>query len=308
MSLSVIQSKSATVSSGTTDAITFTSSVTAGSLIVANVATANTTDSVSNVKDNVNNTNFTLAVSKTGTSPGNTYQYYFPNSASGTMTVTVTYTAGLTGGDAFWIYEVGGAATSSPVDVTGSSNGTNTNVTSGNITTNNANDILIGVCNLGGSVSSSEGGWTNITNNGDGSEYIIESSTVTAAATWVQSPSSAYVAIIGSYKAASGSTVNLGSVTMSAALGIKPAPVMVGKMPSVTMTALLGIKPAPVMVGKMPSVTMSAALGIVSATVGKILISAGRMQANLGIMPAPTLTGGTPAMLAIPYSMWGGGF
>lgn len=98
------------------------------------------------------------------------------------------------------------------------------------------------------------------------------------------------------YATVSGNTVNLGSVTLASALGIKPAPTVVGKMPGTTLGAAFGIKPAPVMVGKLPSTNLAASLGITSASIGKFILSGISMQGHFGMTPAPHLSGGTPVV------------
>ena len=242
-------------------------------------------------------------------------QAFYRNSIASASANSNTITATLSGGSglnfpAVYVLEFSGQATSSPIDATNTGTGNNT-AASMSLTTGNANDAVVDCfVNANNGWNGAGTGFTNALldgNFGNISDYKIVSST----GTYTDTPSSLssseiWSGIILGIKAAS-STVSLGSLTMSAALGIKPAPVLVGKMPGLTMSAALGIKPAPVLVGKMPSVILQAALGIVSATIGKLLISGPvNLRANLGIMPGPTLTGGT-MIAALPYSFWGGG-
>ena len=70
----------------------------------------------------------------------NLYIYYGTNSSGGTKTVTINGTSDN------WVLEVSewsGLANSGTLDVTGSATGTGTSPSSGNVTTTNANDLLI---------------------------------------------------------------------------------------------------------------------------------------------------------------------
>jgi len=153
----VVQAKSnQTVATST--AVTITT--TAGNLLVAiaysDLSSSNTftiTDSAGQTWTNVPNTPF-------GVGNGRMQMWYRPNSASVTS-VTVTQSGG-TGTLPVVVYEINGAASSTPFDAnasnaaTSSNSATGTLLGSGTLSTNNANDILI----YGVGENANTSGWT----------------------------------------------------------------------------------------------------------------------------------------------------
>jgi hypothetical protein len=120
--------------------------VSAGSLIVAAINLANGGATVTGVSDNVNGS-YTLDKSEHGnTDTGYWSQIYsFPNSASGTITVTLTVSD--TNACSLTVYELAGAATSSPVGVTVSHAPSGSSPSASLITTA-YDDCIIATCNV----------------------------------------------------------------------------------------------------------------------------------------------------------------
>ena len=221
MAIAVRQVAQATPGTTSPIAKAFGSNVLSGSTIVAIVKIANSGGTFTNVRDNLDGAvNYTVGVSITGTAPGNIWITYFANCAAGAMTVTLTFGSGSE--TEMDIYEVTGMPTTAVTDGSNTASGSNVTITSGTITTTNAHDILFAGGMASGNISSSggEAGWTFQTNatTGDGSEYIIVSSTQTnIAGTFTQSPSGTFT---GAILALQGGGVSAPTVTAQAATNI----------------------------------------------------------------------------------------
>lgn len=185
--ISVLQTAVGSVASGTTFTIVLPSNVTAGSLIwVGTLQFALASGAgVSTVKDNVNNTNFTQAINDAVTGGRDTgYIYYFPSSASGAMTITVTGNANSSfcAGVAM---EISGVDTLDATASGDTSGGSSTNVVSGTYSTTTANEILTAYpFNADGTnyTYTNQTGYTNVaagpgSGMSDGAEYQVVSST-----------------------------------------------------------------------------------------------------------------------------------
>lgn len=142
----------------------FASPVTAGSMIwVGVISSSLATTGVTGVSDNVNGAGYTSQnVFLNGNTHINAEIWAFPNSASGTITVTVTLQASALNN--VFIMEIGGLATSSPKDTT--ANGflvAGTALVSGAFTTTTANEILTAVAgeySTGGVTYAAQATWT----------------------------------------------------------------------------------------------------------------------------------------------------
>lgn len=127
----------------------FGSLPTVGNMVVVLVSRSGSSGATLSVSDNQGNT-YTKAVESATVGPCNTSSiWYAPvGTSSGTFTVTVTNTG--TAGSSYisaTALEYSGLASSSVVDQTNSNSGTGIGtLSSGSITTTNADDLLIGVC------------------------------------------------------------------------------------------------------------------------------------------------------------------
>ena len=168
-------------SSSTTVSASFNSATTAGNFIAVGVLFHDTTQSDLNavtVKDN-NNNSFTLAGSwSIGTAIGFSSAIYFMPNAPSMTSVTATIGSSLTF-SRIWIVEFSGVATSNPLDQTATGNGSSGSLSTNNITTTQANELLFGVgVNANGTVGTGSG-WTTPPNGTAGlekDEYQIVSS------------------------------------------------------------------------------------------------------------------------------------
>lgn len=135
--------------SGTSEAITFTTNVGAGNLVVIGVGWATTTSTISSVKDS-NNAAYTLIDSTSDGTNGTLSTYFLANSAGGANASTITVTWSADPGFGFLLgQEASGVATVSALDVHGintqSVPGTGANaITSGSVTSTGA-DFVFGV-------------------------------------------------------------------------------------------------------------------------------------------------------------------
>jgi len=129
----------------------FTSSVTAGSLIVVQVS-ANTTTGTATCADSLGQT-YTLAVGPTvnATFGYSQWIFYFANSAAGANTVTVTFSVSINS-KRLHILEYSGLATSAVLDVTAAATGYSATPASGAATTTTNNQLIFG----GGFMDSSD--------------------------------------------------------------------------------------------------------------------------------------------------------
>ncbi len=175
--ISYVQGKSATLTSGTSIAITYTAAQTAGDLNVVAVMWGDTTRAISSVTDSKGNT-YTLAVGLTKGTGLSSAIYYAKNIASGSNTVTVTFN-----GSAGWpnvnVLEYKGLDTVNPLDVKAAATGSGTTANSGSATTTSANELIVGMGNPSSVFTSAGSGFTNRMINAFGgiSEDKIVSST-----------------------------------------------------------------------------------------------------------------------------------
>lgn len=200
MPIYVQQSKSLVCPNNIVQPLSFTYPVASGSLIVCVISIGTTGLQLSSVNDNLNTGNYSTAVYKVGLPPGNVYVTYFPNSAPGSMTVSMTLTQ-YTAASEMWIYEVLNAALTSPIDAAGVANsGSNTSVNSSNMTTT-ASDILFGVTCVQNSITSGESGWfTTINSSGNAAEWVTKSSPGIYHASFTQNVTGLWVAALASFK------------------------------------------------------------------------------------------------------------
>jgi glucose/arabinose dehydrogenase/PKD repeat protein len=151
------------VRTGTTNSLAFASANTAGNLIVV-YAIWNNTNSAS-IADSNGNAYATAAARTTwGTNSNWSAQvFYAKNVAGGSNTVTATFATPVTSFGVIYIHEYAGIDKASPVDVTTSAVGTTSAMSSGSVTTTNANDLLFGAGASNKSVQQAGPGYTTRT-------------------------------------------------------------------------------------------------------------------------------------------------
>ena len=200
--IAFVQANGASIPAQTTNAVTFTSAQTAGDLNVAVVSWKSSTATVTSVTDSRGNT-YALAVGPT-TSTGNTQQsiYYAKNivsAAAGANTVSATFSTAIA--SELRVLEYSGINTTAPLDVTATATGTGTIANSGNATTTNANDLLVGAAYM--QINSVVGaGYTQrLLVDGDMVEDRIVSATGSYSATVSQSSSGYWIMQLAAFKA-----------------------------------------------------------------------------------------------------------
>ncbi len=208
--LAVVQAQNhETVSGVTADTVNITT--TAGNLLVAQVRQGSNNTSTATMSDSSGTNVWTQTASGYNTSASTTRSamFFVPNAAAVTS-ITVTWSGVLSTRVSIMVYEISGAAASSVLDSdVNSSNAANaTSLTSGSLTTANANDILIYAVNVGADQTT----WTvgagytfpaNATGNRQAMQYQIVSATqsaVTTSMTWGATTKSA--SFFAAFKAA----------------------------------------------------------------------------------------------------------
>lgn len=138
----VVQQTASPQTGSTTVTARFASNVTPGDLIVVQAIWSSTTFGVTSISDTLGNTYTSAAIASgsTSTEQISTQVFYAANVNGGPNQVTVTI-----GGSTFFnifVYEIAGAATTNPVDVTAIGNGTGLSETTGSTLTSAANDFV----------------------------------------------------------------------------------------------------------------------------------------------------------------------
>jgi hypothetical protein len=143
--MAIVKVQSATIdSSGYVVAKDFTSTTTAGNLILVGVRIGDTGITSTAVTDNVGNT-YTKAKEQFQSGNATGYIFYAKNAAAAT-TITVTVTGGSSPTNRFCIYEYSGCDTTAPFDVAVSAAQTATTTpNSGSVSTNFADALLFAV-------------------------------------------------------------------------------------------------------------------------------------------------------------------
>lgn len=173
---------------GTSTAVSFGSSVQSGSLLVAAVAWNSASATVTGVTDNHGNSWASLGGPGTGTGTlaGFRIQLFAAaNAAAGATTVTPTFSASLTRRGVA-IHEYTNMATSSVAEGNAVyTSATGSTVTTGSVTTSNANDIIFSAVVASGAVTSAGSGYTlresaNFGSNGTEDRAVAATGTYTA--------------------------------------------------------------------------------------------------------------------------------
>ena len=218
-SILFVQGKSNAVGgcgSGSSCALAFTSSNTAGNLIIV-AAGYGSNAAISSVIDTAGDT---FVTSVAATTPGGLRSavWYAQNIKGGANTVTVNYSAN--NYNDLYILEYSGIDKSSPQDVTSSGNGTGQTLSSGAATTNVANELIFGYGNTASGNSSAGSSFTSrIAFDGNIAEDKIAYSAGSYTATASLSISADWSMIMSTFKATQGvgQTImsNTGTVTNS---------------------------------------------------------------------------------------------
>jgi hypothetical protein len=209
MPLSFVQAKDSN-GTGTTQAVTFTSNVTAGDLIVLEVASGDTGTVVSSVTDTRGNT-YTPRPSSSGTEVTGilfikTYDCVNASLGACTITVVVNQSGGFLELKAWQFHTPSGTWT---FDQGHFSTGTADPCTSGPVTTTQAAEVLVGYGMVFGTAGAYGSGWTGTnTASGNTSAYQLTSAAGTYTYTVAQGGANRYVGMIATYYAA-GAVVTL---------------------------------------------------------------------------------------------------
>jgi glucose/arabinose dehydrogenase len=158
-----LQSRTKEIKSGATNSLAFSSANTAGNLIVVYVAWSNTgAVTVSDTRGN----SYASATSRTtwGTSRSSQV-FYARNISGGSNTVTATFATSITSFGDIYIHEYSGLDKTSPLDVATTASGTASAMSSGQLTTTNANDLLFGTAASTNKVTGIGSGYTGRTNS-----------------------------------------------------------------------------------------------------------------------------------------------
>ncbi len=136
-----IQEKDNQVTSGKTSSATFSSSTTAGNLIVVYLIWNNTGTAA--VSDSLGNT-YTAAIGSTlwSNSQSRAQIFYTINRSGGADTVTATFGTAVTSYGIVYADEYSGVAQTAPIDVTAAAAGASGSLNSGTVTTTNDVDLL----------------------------------------------------------------------------------------------------------------------------------------------------------------------
>jgi len=204
-----VQGTSNTADSGTSISTTYYSAQGAGDLNVVVVDWADSTSTVGSLTDSQGNT-YVAVVGPTRSSGNDSQQmFYAKNIASasaGANTVTVTYSTTVAYPE-IRIVEYSGISTSNPLDVDIGASGTGLTMSSGSITTTNANDLLVAANAIYSETAAPGTGYTQRVESAF--TEIIEDETVSAtgsySATATQTSSGYWLMQLAAFRAASGS-------------------------------------------------------------------------------------------------------
>jgi hypothetical protein len=201
MAISFVQEKH-DFTFGVTHALTYTSNVTAGNLLIAFLAN-NIAGTLSVADSQLNSWAIAAGPVAGGYAIGGLVLAFAIAGSTGADTVTFSTTgAGFTT-TIMQIAEFAGSATTAPQDgagVTATSGGTNTPTI--NITTGVANDLVIGACNpASGSTETGGSGWTQLGGSASyGMIYQVVTSAATYSPNYSQSNSGAWGMVAAAFK------------------------------------------------------------------------------------------------------------
>jgi chitodextrinase len=156
---SFVQKAELRITMGSRVSVNFSSSNTAGNLIIAYLVWDNSGSA--SISDSRGNT-YSSAIGPTKYSGdrANAQIFYASNIAGGTNTVTATFSTTITACGILYIHEYSGVKQTSPVDSVVSATGWSSSMNSGNLSTSNANDLLFAGGESGNTVTKPGNGYT----------------------------------------------------------------------------------------------------------------------------------------------------
>ncbi len=197
-----VQENENKITSGTTVSTTFAKPNTAGNLIAVYVLWNNA--GTASIKDSLGNT-YTSATGPLSWN-NNTWRgqvFYAKNILGGSNTITVTFSQGVTSFGIMYTHEYSGLDPANPIDVTQGAIGTSSAMSSGLVTTTNANDLIFGAGASSAGITAGESGFTvRTTGYGNMTEDEDVTNTGSYAATATQN-SVAWIMQMVAFKAAS---------------------------------------------------------------------------------------------------------
>jgi glucose/arabinose dehydrogenase/chitodextrinase len=152
------QAKAKEITSGVTDGVAFASANTAGDAIVVSLVWSNT--GAVNVTDSRGNTYTPATTRTTWGSNWSAQVFYAKNVVAGTNTVTATFATSITSFGIVQAHEYSGIDKVNPLDGVAVSTGTGTSMSTGNVTTTAANDLLFDAGGSAGNMNTAPSGWT----------------------------------------------------------------------------------------------------------------------------------------------------
>jgi trimeric autotransporter adhesin len=226
-----IQEKDNQVTSGKTSSATFSSSTTAGNLIVVYLIWDNTGTAA--VSDSIGNT-YAAAIGSTlwSNNQSKVQTFYAINRSSGANTVTATFATAITSYGIIYADEYSGVAQTTPVDVTAAAAGASGSLNSGTVNTTNSADLLFAGGASGNTVTAPGAGYTaRSTFVGNMTEDEVVSAKGSYSATASNSSGAAWAMQLVAFKAASGTA---GSNVISTLRRARPASVAATSMSAPT--------------------------------------------------------------------------
>jgi hypothetical protein len=241
VAISLVQSKSATGTSGTSLTITLSSATTAGNCIVVCLGSTEATDNptISGITLGGSAGNFAASNTAYSNSNVNAAIWANPNCAGGDTSIVITLTGGSGGSTSVQAYamEFSGLATGSVLDkAPAGQNGSSASWTSGSTgTLSQASEVAIGVIftDNTGTLTTPGSPWTELTQlSASGGKlgvgYQVVSATTALTYSGTVSSSSDYGCCVITLKAAAGTSVSLQTATNTIAahtLGVSAGPV-----------------------------------------------------------------------------------
>src|SRR5690349_21906089 len=318
-SAAFVQGRATQVTRGTTASLAFSKANTAGNLIAVYVVWDNS--GTAKVSDTSGNT-YTAATARQSFGDNWSAQvFYAANILGGANTVKVTFGTAITGFGIMYLHEYSGLATVSPVDVSASAAGTSASMSSGAVTTTQANDLLFAAGASDGSVSKGTGFTSRLTGFGNLTEDRTVTTTGSYAGTASQSGST-WVMQIVAFRVASGvtgppaklafvqgpsSTAAGGTITPAVTVAVEDASGNVETSDNATQVSLaIGTNPAGGTLSGGSAVTVASGiatfpgLSIDTAGTGYTLTASSTPSYTAATSPAFTISAGVgpPAKLA----------
>jgi outer membrane protein assembly factor BamB len=186
-SAAFVQGRATQVTSGTTASLAFSKANTAGNLIVVYVVWAN--PGTVQVSDTRGDAYKAATARQTWGSNWSAQVFYAAGIVGGSNTVKATFGTAITSFGIMYLHEYSGLATTLPVDVSASAAGTSASMTSGAVTTTQANDLLFAAGASDNTVAQGTGYTPRLNNFGNLAEDRIVATTGSYAGTASQNGS-----------------------------------------------------------------------------------------------------------------------